>query len=243
MKPVRLWISCLVVSFTLGLSHADKDQAKTDGRAITAKPLTEKQKKKREEKLRKELETPYKKWLSEDVAYIITDGERQAFKGLNTDDEREQFIEQFWLRRDPTPDTDDNEFKQEHYRRMAYANERLYWNEGYREKRPLLTPLQTEPPDIDRYLAEHRELGLSLYDSHSDGSGCCYSSRLRPILNMRPKYRAWRLHDAKSANGTRVDGAAATPGADGLEVRSGAVVSFGSLTCEVVTSGDLYDVL
>jgi GWxTD domain-containing protein len=125
MKPVRLWISCLVVSFTVGLSHADKDQGKTDGRAITAKPLTEKQKKKREEKLRKELETPYKKWLSEDVAYIITDGERQAFKGLNTDDEREQFIEQFWLRRDPTPDTEDNEFKEEHYRRMAYANERF----------------------------------------------------------------------------------------------------------------------
>ena len=79
---------------------------------------------------------------------------------------------------------------------LAYANERLYWNEGYREKRPLITPLETEPPDIDRYMAEHRELGLSLYDVHSDGSGCAYSSRLRPILNMRPKYRAWRLQDA-----------------------------------------------
>jgi N,N-dimethylformamidase len=79
---------------------------------------------------------------------------------------------------------------------MAYANERLYWNEGYREKRPRMTPLQTEPPDVDRYMAEHRELGLSLYDVHSDGSGVAYSSRLRPILNMRPKYRAWRLQDA-----------------------------------------------
>jgi N,N-dimethylformamidase len=79
---------------------------------------------------------------------------------------------------------------------MAYANERLYWNEGYREKRPRVTPLTTEPPDMDRFMAEHRELGLSLYDDHSDGSGCSYSSRLRPILNMRPKYRAWRLHDA-----------------------------------------------
>ncbi|HLZ31158.1 MAG TPA: N,N-dimethylformamidase beta subunit family domain-containing protein [Chloroflexota bacterium] len=79
---------------------------------------------------------------------------------------------------------------------LAYANERLYWNEGYLEKRPLLTPLETEPPDLDQYLAEHRELGLSLYDVHSDGSGCGYSSRRRPILNMRPKYRAWRLHDA-----------------------------------------------
>jgi N,N-dimethylformamidase len=79
---------------------------------------------------------------------------------------------------------------------MAYANERLYWNPGYLEKRPRVTPLETEPPDLDRYLAEHRELGLSLYDVHSDETGCCYSSRLRPILNMRPKYRAWRLHDA-----------------------------------------------
>ena len=55
--------------------------------------------------------------------YIITDEERQAFKRLTTDEEREQFIEQFWLRRDPTPDTAENEFKEEHYRRIAYANE------------------------------------------------------------------------------------------------------------------------
>jgi len=85
--------------------------------------MTEKQRKKQEAKLRKELETPYRKWLNEDVTYIITDEERQAFKRLNTDDEREQFIEQFWLRRDPTPDTEENEFKEEHYRRIAYANE------------------------------------------------------------------------------------------------------------------------
>jgi N,N-dimethylformamidase len=79
---------------------------------------------------------------------------------------------------------------------LAYANERMYWNEGYLQKRARITPLETTPPDIDRYMAEHRELGLSLYDVHSDGSGCSYSSRLRPILNMRPKYRAWRLHDS-----------------------------------------------
>lgn len=79
---------------------------------------------------------------------------------------------------------------------MAYANERMYWNVGYPERRARLTPTETGPPDLDQYMAEHRELGLSLYDIHSDGSGCCYSSRLRPILNMRPRYRAWRLHDA-----------------------------------------------
>ena len=65
----------------------------------------------------------YRKWLHEDVAYIITERERAAFESLATDEERDHFIEQFWLRRDPTPGTEENEFKQEHYRRIAYANE------------------------------------------------------------------------------------------------------------------------
>ncbi|MGH9680459.1 MAG: GWxTD domain-containing protein, partial [Candidatus Acidiferrales bacterium] len=75
-------------------------------------------------KLEKELATPYKKWLEEEVPYIITDEERAAFLQLQTNEEREQFIEAFWQRRDPTPDTPENEFKEEHYRRIAYANER-----------------------------------------------------------------------------------------------------------------------
>src|ERR1700678_2137252 len=106
-------------------TEPDKAGKKADASSkdTVAKPMTAKQKKKQEDKLRKELETPYRKWLNEDVSYIITDEERQAFKRLNTDDEREQFIEQFWLRRDPTPDTEENEFKEEHYRRIAYANE------------------------------------------------------------------------------------------------------------------------
>jgi GWxTD domain-containing protein len=103
-----------------------QDQDKTSAaapRETVAKPLSEKERKKKEAKLRKELETPYRKWLTEDVAYIITDEERAAFKKLQTDEERDQFIEQFWLRRDPTPDTLENEYKEEHYRRIAYANE------------------------------------------------------------------------------------------------------------------------
>src|ERR1700726_4175248 len=68
-------------------------------------------------KLRKELTSPFKKWVDEDVAYIITDEERKAFQNLGTDEEREQFVEQFWLRRDPTPETEENEYKEEHYRR------------------------------------------------------------------------------------------------------------------------------
>jgi GWxTD domain-containing protein len=92
-------------------------------RETIARPQSEKEKKRNDEKLKKELMTPYRKWMNEDVAYIITDEERQSFKHLQTDDEREQFIEQFWLRRDPTPDTIENEYKEEHYRRIAYANE------------------------------------------------------------------------------------------------------------------------
>src|SRR5882672_6832622 len=128
MRSRRLWIPCLALSFsslTLFTFAADKP-AKTAvaQRETVAKPLTDKERKRREEKLRKELETPYKKWLNEDVLYIITDEEKQTWKRLSTDDERESFIEQFWLRRDPTPDSAENEFKEEHYRRIAYANER-----------------------------------------------------------------------------------------------------------------------
>ncbi len=70
-----------------------------------------------------ELKKAYKDWLDKDVTYIITDEERKAFKKLATDDEREKFIEEFWRRRDPDPDTDENEFKEEYYERIAYANE------------------------------------------------------------------------------------------------------------------------
>ena len=87
------------------------------------RPITEKQKKANSKALKQELSSTYKKWLNEDVRYIITPEEESAFKQLSNDEERDQFIEQFWLRRDPTPDTPENEFKEEHYRRIAYANE------------------------------------------------------------------------------------------------------------------------
>ncbi|HYN14678.1 MAG TPA: GWxTD domain-containing protein, partial [Terriglobales bacterium] len=87
------------------------------------RPLTEKQKKQNAKALQKEIGKTYRKWLDEDVRWIITDEERTAFKQLSNDEERDQFIEQFWLRRDPTPDTVENEYKEEHYRRIAYANE------------------------------------------------------------------------------------------------------------------------
>src|ERR1017187_475682 len=130
----KLFVLCgsmAVISLTalvsIAIAQSDQSDKKPSSDSSTkdtvAKPMTEKQRKKQEKKLQKELETPYKKWLNEDVSYIISDEEKQAWKRLATDDERQQFIEQFWLRRDPTPDTEENEFKEEHYRRIAYANE------------------------------------------------------------------------------------------------------------------------
>jgi GWxTD domain-containing protein len=127
MKPqpfsVVLTLSGLLV--VGGVTAAEKKTPQAAQRETVAKPLTEKQKRKQEEKLRKELEGPYRRWLQEDVGYIITDEERQSFKRMATDDEKQSFIESFWLRRDPTPDSAENEFKEEHYRRIAYANERF----------------------------------------------------------------------------------------------------------------------
>jgi len=94
-------------------------------RETVAKPQSARQKARAERRLKKELESPYKKWLDEEVRWIISDEERTAFNRLETDDERQEFIEQFWLRRDPTPDTEENEFREEHYRRIAWANDRF----------------------------------------------------------------------------------------------------------------------
>lgn len=70
-----------------------------------------------------EVKQVYKDWIKKDVAYIITSEEKKAFNALKTDEERENFIENFWRRRDPNPDTDENEYREEYYERIAYANE------------------------------------------------------------------------------------------------------------------------
>jgi GWxTD domain-containing protein len=73
--------------------------------------------------VKSELKESYKRWRNTDVAYIITKDERRAFDALTTDEERENFIENFWRRRDPNPDTEENEYREEYYERIAYANE------------------------------------------------------------------------------------------------------------------------
>ena len=91
---------------------------------LTGSGLAQDDQKKRKKQGSESVKSVYKRWVDEDVRWIITDEERKTFNTLKTDDEREQFIEQFWLRRDPDPDTDVNEYREEYYQRIAYANER-----------------------------------------------------------------------------------------------------------------------
>src|SRR5256884_49958 len=115
-----------VFAICISLPPVSAQQAQAPANDPTAAPgpqkLTKDQKKKMGRAL-KELDKQYKEWLNEDVIYIISPDERTAFLQLDTNEEREQFIEQFWLRRSGNPDLPDNDFKEEHYRRIAYANE------------------------------------------------------------------------------------------------------------------------
>jgi GWxTD domain-containing protein len=107
------------------------DQAKTDQTEDQSgdplkRTVEEKRKKENAKLLKKELMSKESRdWLNKDVRWIITDEEKKAFMQLSNEEEREQFIEAFWDRRNPNPDSEDNEFKDEHYRRIEYANERF----------------------------------------------------------------------------------------------------------------------
>jgi GWxTD domain-containing protein len=117
-----------------------------------SKPLTKKQIAKKQKELEKELAGPWKKWMQEDVVYIITDEEKQAFKRLKTDEERQEFVEQFWMRRDPTPDTEENEYKEEHYRRIAYANDHYASGiPGWKTDRGMIYIKYGAPDEIDSH--------------------------------------------------------------------------------------------
>jgi len=116
------------------------------------KPVSEKTKKEQQKAFHQEISKVYKKWLDEDVRYIITDEERSAFKQLSNDEERDNFIENFWARRDPTPDTVENEFKEEHYRRIAYANEHFAAGiQGWRTDRGRIYIVYGPADEIDSH--------------------------------------------------------------------------------------------
>lgn len=105
-------LTILVFSFAVLSAFAQKDKDKP-----SVDPTTNPR------NVKPELKEAYKRWLNTDVAYIITKEERRAFQALTTDEERENFIENFWRRRDPNPDTEENEYREQYYERIAYANE------------------------------------------------------------------------------------------------------------------------
>ncbi|HSR52449.1 MAG TPA: GWxTD domain-containing protein [Acidobacteriota bacterium] len=120
-----------------------------------------------QERRQEEAEDYYRKWLDEDVAYIITDEERAVFENLTTEDEKARFVEQFWLRRDTDPRTSFNEFKEEHYRRIAYANDHFSVGvPGWKSDRGRVYIIHGEPDSI-----EHHDQGEQYYRPASEGGG------------------------------------------------------------------------
>jgi GWxTD domain-containing protein len=116
------------------------------------RPLSDSEKIKQQKALKQELKGQYKKWLDEDVVWIITDEEAKAFKSLSNDEERENFIENFWLRRNPNPDSPDNEYREEHYQRIAYANEHFPAGKpGWRTDRGHIYIAYGKPDSIDSH--------------------------------------------------------------------------------------------
>ncbi len=116
MRSLAMALGLLVPATVAPLSALA--QQKEKGKAAQQQDVPD-----RERNVKKERSNMFKKWIEEDVAYIITADEQKAWKKLTTDEEREQFIEQFWRRRDPDPDTEVNEYLEEHYERVAYANQ------------------------------------------------------------------------------------------------------------------------
>jgi GWxTD domain-containing protein len=116
------------------------------------RPLSDKEKIAQQKALKQELKGVYKKWVDEDVRWIITDQEMQAFKSLSNDEERDQFIENFWLRRNPNPDSPENEYREEHYARIAYANEHFAAGKpGWRTDRGHIYIAYGKPDSIDSH--------------------------------------------------------------------------------------------
>src|SRR5207253_6079224 len=120
-RVVRTLVAC-IFSIAISVPTVFAQQAQ-DPNAPPAPQKLDKETKRKMRRTLKELDSAYRQWLTEDVTYIISPDERNAFLQLDTNEEREQFIEQFWLRRSSNPDLPENDFKEEHYRRIAYANE------------------------------------------------------------------------------------------------------------------------
>ena len=118
----------------------------------TTRPRSEREVIDSRKALKQELKGSYKQWLEQDVKWIITDEETKSFKSLSNDEERDRFIENFWLRRNPNPDSPENEFREEHYARIAYSNEHFAAGKaGWRTDRGHIYIAFGKPDSIDSH--------------------------------------------------------------------------------------------
>ncbi len=161
------WISMILVAAGLLGACALPVFARKDMEKDNEKKLT-KEERRRQKAIQKEMESPYKKWINGPISYIITPQERAAFKKLTTDEERDQFIEEFWRRRNPSPGSPENTFKEEFYRRVAYANEHFASGiPGWRTDRGRIYIMYGPPDEIEShpsggtYVANPNELPYS----------------------------------------------------------------------------------
>src|SRR6202158_3783125 len=122
VRTLFVSIFSIAIAVVIAIPMVSAQQGQDPGTPPVPQKLDKEAKRKMKRTL-KELDSAYRQWLTEDVTYIISPDERNAFLQLDTNEEREQFIEQFWLRRSSNPDLPENDFKEEHYRRIAYANE------------------------------------------------------------------------------------------------------------------------
>src|SRR6202171_1414385 len=122
VRALFVSIFSIAIAIVIAIPMVSAQQGQDPGTPPVPQKLDKEAKRKMKRTL-KELDSAYRQWLTEDVTYIISPDERNAFLPLDTNEEREQFIEQFWLRRSSNPDLPENDFKEEHYRRIAYANE------------------------------------------------------------------------------------------------------------------------
>ena len=128
------------------------DQATDQTQDPLKRPISDKRRKENAKSLKHELSSEYKRWLNEDVRWIITDEERKAFLQLSNDEERDKFIEAFWDRRNPNPDSEDNEFKDEHYRRIEYANDHYAAGvPGWKTDRGRIYIVYGPPDEVDSH--------------------------------------------------------------------------------------------
>jgi len=150
-----LKLSASAAAFTLLTLPLAAQQSQDPGATPPPIPQNQKLSKDQKQKIKKtlkELDSPYRTWLNEDTVYIITPEERSAFLQLETNEEREQFIEQFWLRRSSNPDLPENDFKEEHYRRIAYANEHFASGiPGWKTDRGRIYIIWGKPDEIESH--------------------------------------------------------------------------------------------